>query len=123
MSKVEKHILSKSTFIKGHQCLKYLYLSKKRPFLRDKMTAEQRTKFKRGHAVGDLAQQLFPDGIDVSPKSPSQYQKAVEHTQTLIEQGQEVIYEATFQYDKVLVMLDILRKTPEGWLSLYKCRL
>lgn len=66
---MEKHILSKSTFIKGYHCLKSLYLYKNRIFLRDKITAEQRAKFKRGHEVGDLAQDLFPGGIDVSPKA------------------------------------------------------
>jgi hypothetical protein len=112
---MEKHILSKSTFIKGHQCFKALYLHKKRPFLRDKLSAEQLAKFKRGHEVGELAQQLFPGGIDVSPQSPSQYQKSVLRTQELIEAGQKVIYEATFQFNKVLVMLDILVKTENGW--------
>lgn len=112
---MEKHILSKSTFIKGHQCLKALYLHKKRPFLRDKLSAEQRAKFKRGHKVGDMAQQLFPGGIDVSPKSPSQYQKSAIRTQELIAEGQSIIYEATFQFNKVLVMLDILVKTEKGW--------
>lgn len=112
---MEKHILSKSTFIKGHQCLKSLYLHKKRPFLRDKLSAEQIAKFKRGHKVGDMAQQLFPGGIDVSPKSPSQYQKSVIRTQELIAEGQNIIYEATFQFNKVLVMLDILVKTEKGW--------
>lgn len=112
---MEKHILSKSTFIKGHQCFKALYLHKKRPFLRDRLSAEQLAKFKRGHQVGDLAQQLFPNGIDVSPKSPAQYQKAAIQTQELINQGEKVIYEATFQYNKVLIMLDILVKTETGW--------
>ena len=112
---MEKHILSKSTFIKGYHCLKSLYLYKKRPFLRDRLTAEQLAKFKRGHRVGDLAQQLFPGGIDVSPKSPSQYQKSAVHTAELIALGQEVIYEATFQYNQVLVMLDLLVKTDKGW--------
>lgn len=112
---MEKHILSKSTFIKGYHCLKSLYLHKKRPFLRDRLTAEQRAKFKRGHKVGDMAQHLFPGGIDVSPKSPSQYQKSAVRTGELIEQGQEIIYEATFQFNKVLVMLDILVKTEDGW--------
>ena len=112
---MEKHNLSKSTFIKGHQCLKALYLHKKRPFLRDKLSAEQRAKFKRGHKVGDMAQQLFPGGIDVSPKSPSQYQKSAIRTQELITKGQKIIYEATFQFNKVLVMLDILVKTEKGW--------
>lgn len=112
---MEKHILSKSTFIKGYHCLKSLYLYKNRPFLRDKITAEQRAKFKRGHQVGDLAQDLFPGGIDVSPKSPSQYQKSVLRTSELIASGQEVIYEATLQHDQVLVMLDILVKKEDGW--------
>jgi len=112
---MEKHILSKSTFIKGYHCLKSLYLHKKRPFLRDRLTAEQLAKFKRGHQVGDLAQQLFPGGIDVRPKSPSQYQKSAIRTADLIAQGQTVIYEATFQFDKVLVMLDLLVKTDNGW--------
>lgn len=112
---MEKHILSKSTFIKGYHCLKSLYLYKNRPFLRDKITAEQRAKFKRGHEVGDMAQDLFPGGIDVSPKSPSQYQKSVLKTLQLIEAGQEVIYEATLQYERVLVMLDILVKKEDGW--------
>ncbi len=112
---MEKHILSKSTFIKGHQCLKSLYLHKKRPFLRDKLSAEQLAKFKRGHKVGEMAQQLFTGGIDVSPKSPSQYQKSVIHTQELIAEGQKIIYEATFQFNKVLIMLDILVKTEKGW--------
>jgi len=112
---MEKHILSKSTFIKGYHCLKSLYLHKKRPFLRDRLTAEQLAKFKRGHQVGDLAQKLFPGGIDVSPKSPSQYQKSAVRTGDLIEQGQDIIYEATFQFNKVLVMLDLLVKTKDGW--------
>lgn len=114
-SNMEKHILSKSTFIKGYHCLKSLYLYKNRPFLRDKLTAEQRAKFKRGHEVGNLAQQLFTGGIDVSPKSPSQYQKSVIQTQELIIAGQKVIYEATFQYNQVLVMLDLLVKKEDGW--------
>lgn len=114
---MEKHILSKSTFIKGYHCPKSLYLYKKRPFLRDKITAEQRAKFRRGHQVGDLAQEIFPGGIDVSPKSPSQYQKSVVWTAALIEQGQEIIYEATFQFEQVLVMLDLLVKTEEGWMA------
>jgi hypothetical protein len=112
---MEKHILSKSTFIKGYHCLKSLYLYKKRPFLRDRISPEQRAKFKRGHEVGDLAQLLFPGGIDVSPKSPSQYQKSVLRTLQLIEERQEVIYEATFQFNQVLIMLDILVKKADGW--------
>ncbi len=114
---MEKHLLSKSTFIKGVQCPKLLYLYKKRPYLRDKLSEEQKAKFKRGSNVGFLAQEIFPGGIDVSPKSPSQYKKSAQKTQELILQGFKTIYEATFQFDRVLVMLDILHKKEGKWFA------
>ncbi len=107
---MEKHLLSKSTFMRAVQCEKSLYLHKKRPFLRDKLSAEQRAKFQRGTRVGEIARELFPGGVNLASKSPSQYQQAVANTAKAIEQGQEVIYEASFQHDRVLVILDILVK-------------
>ena len=107
-NRMEKHLLSKSTFIRALQCKKSLYLHKKRSFLRDTMSAEQRAKFDRGTHVGEIARELFPGGINLAPKSPAQYQSAVSKTAKAIEEGQEIIYEAVFQFDKTLVMLDIL---------------
>lgn len=113
---MEKHQLSKSTFIRGVQCLKALYLYKNRYFLRDKLSPEQLAKFKRGTDVGVFAQNLFPGGIDCKPKSPSQYRKSVEKTATVISEGShDVIYEAAFQYDRVLILLDILAKQNGKW--------
>jgi hypothetical protein len=111
-----KHLLSKSTYIKSLQCQKALYLHKKRPFLRDKMSAVQLAKFRRGTAVGVLARDLYPDGIDMTPKSPSQYQ--IKRDETLLAlQNPDIntIYEAVFQYDDVLIMLDILVREGEKW--------
>ena len=91
---MEKHLLSKSTFIRGNQCLKSLYLNKKRPFLRDRLSPEQLAKFKRGHRVGELAQQLFPGGTDLKPKSPSQYRKKVlETAQIILTDSYHTLYE------------------------------
>jgi len=113
---MSKHILSKSTFIRGVQCQKSLYLHKHRPFLRDKMSAEQLAKFRRGTDVGMMAQSLFPGGTDMSPRSPSQYALKVKETALAIENPHtNVLYEAVFQYDDILVMLDILVRTDEGW--------
>ncbi|MFO8055310.1 MAG: hypothetical protein R6U19_09150 [Bacteroidales bacterium] len=105
---MEKHLLSKSTFIRAVQCEKSLYLHKKRPYLRDKLSAAQRARFARGTRVGILARDLFPGGTDMAPKSPFQYQKAVVNTRKAIEQNKNVIYEASFQYDRLLVILDVL---------------
>lgn len=105
---MEKHLLSKSTFIRAVQCKKSLYLHKRRPWLRDKLSAEQRAKFQRGTRVGALARELFPGGVNLAPGGPARYQKAVEATRDAIEKEQPVIYEASFQYDRVLTILDIL---------------
>lgn len=106
---MEKHRLSKSTFIRSTQCLKSLYLHKRRPFLRDRLSAEQLAKFKRGTDVGILAQQLFPGGVNLQPKSPAQYRKAIADTLTHISTNNDfTIYEASFQSDQILIILDIL---------------
>ncbi|MFA8301179.1 MAG: DUF2779 domain-containing protein [Hyphomicrobiales bacterium] len=112
---MEKHQLSKSTFIRSVQCQKSLYLHKKRPYLRDRISKETLAKYKRGTEIGIIAQQLFPNGIDLKPKSPSQYFKCIENTLDAISRGQEVIYEAGFMTDGVLVLLDILVKQDDGW--------
>ena len=116
MSQKKKALLSKSTFIKGLQCRKALYLYKNRYFLRDPLSPEQRAKFVRGTNVGVFARQLFPGGVDASPKTHFQMAKSVEKTRDLIESGQtDVIYEAAFSYDDVVVALDILYKENENW--------
>lgn len=114
-SSSERHLLSKTSFIKSIQCQKQVYLYKNRYFLRDKLTPEQLAIFKRGHRVGKLAWELFPGGIDASPKSPMQYAKALLQTQHLITEHHPVIYEASFQYNRCLSILDMLVLKEGNW--------
>lgn len=109
------HILSKSTFLRGVQCDKSLYLYKHYYELRDEISPEKQAIFNRGTNVGVIAQQLFPGGIDVSPESPFKYAESVEKTRQLLEQGQKIIYEACFVYEGVLVALDILVNENGKW--------
>jgi predicted RecB family nuclease len=112
---LEKHQLSKSTFLRGLQCTKSLYLYKNFINLRDQPSSEQKAIFDRGNKIGLIAQQLFPGGTDATPSKRSDYRLAVENTQLLISQGVEVIYEAAFQYNGVLAILDILVKEKNQW--------
>jgi hypothetical protein len=112
---LDKHILSKSTFIRGLQCSKSLYLYKNFIHLRDPLSPEQQSMFSRGNSVGELAQQLFPGGIDPTAEKRYDTIAAVLKTQQLIESGQEVIYEAAFQFEQVLAILDILVKKDNKW--------
>ena len=110
-----KAILSKSTFLKGLQCDKQLYLYKHHYNWQDKISEMQQSVFDRGHKVGALAQTLFPNGVDATPSSPRAYAKAIEHTKELIDNGVKVIYEAALIYNEVLIYADILVRNVSKW--------
>ena len=107
-------LLTKSTFLKGHQCHKYIYLDKYYKKEKDPLTEEQRIKFEGGHIVGAMAQKLFAGGLDVSLISKSN-DVLVQETKKLIEQGHTIIYEATFEYNNVHVRADIILKEGDKW--------
>jgi predicted RecB family nuclease len=110
---MEKHVLSKSTFLLGDRCHKALYLNKYHNKLKNKMTDKKRHMFETGKKVGILAHELFPGGELV--QSIGNFQKGVLYTKDLIENGIEIIYEAAIQHDGVLVLIDILVKDGNGW--------
>ncbi|SDR90623.1 protein of unknown function [Formosa sp. Hel1_31_208] len=112
---MEKPILSKSTFIKGLQCEKSLYLYKHHYNLKDETPAQLQAIFNQGHRVGELAQDLFPGGVDASPSSYYKIQESVFKTVDFIQKGEPIIYEATFQFNGVIAALDILVKDEDGW--------
>jgi len=106
--------ISKTSFLKFEQCNKAFFLYKNHPYLRDKFSINKQLTFKRGHDVGYFAQQLFPGGIDVSVEVKGSTAGA-ELTKTLIQNKTEVIYEATFVYSGVLIMVDILTLSGEKY--------
>ncbi len=112
---MEKAVLSKSTFIKGLQCEKALYLYKNNYNLKDEVSPQLQAIFNQGTNVGILAQALFPGGVDASPSSYFKMQESVQKTKQFIENGEQIIYEATFQFNGVIAALDILVKDKEGW--------
>ncbi len=109
-----KPILSKSTFLRGLQCEKSLWLYKNKYKLKDQISPQQQGIFDQGTNVGVLAQQLFPGGDEVTVKYYEQ-EKGVALTHQLIEQGATIIYEAAFVFNEVYAAVDILVKDEDGW--------
>ena len=107
--------LSKSSFIRGLQCEKSLYLYKHHYKLKDPTPSSLQAVFDQGTSIGLLAQELFPYGVDASPENHIKMVESVGKTLDFISQGQTVIYEATFLYDDVLAALDILVNDEDGW--------
>ena len=108
------HLLSKSSFIKGLQCEKHLYLYKYHYNEMDEFSDMQKAIFQRGTNVGILAQKLFPGGTDGTEGSPPAYKKGLKKTGELIQQGGKIIYEAAFQFNEVLSIADIIVKDKNG---------
>jgi hypothetical protein len=82
---MKRPILSKSTFIRGLQCEKSLYLYKHHYNLKDAISPQLQAIFNQGNRVGELAQDLFPGGVDASPSHHFKMQESVVKTKAFIE--------------------------------------
>ena len=109
-----QHLLSKSSFLKGVQCEKQLYLYKYHYEWMDEISSSQQAVFKRGTDVGILAQGLFPSGVK-GTEDPKKSEEAINRTHDLIEKGTNVIYEAAFEFNGILIISDIIVKDGKRW--------
>ncbi|MBK6371545.1 MAG: hypothetical protein IPF64_17500 [Flavobacteriales bacterium] len=108
------HLLSKSTYLRGKQCPKALWLYKHRPELRPAVSVAQQAIFDSGTEVGRLAQLRFPGGVDCTPESHYDYGPALGgHKRPWRRCGGDS--GAAFQHDGVLAALDILVRDGDGW--------
>ncbi len=113
--------LSKSLIIKGLQCPKALWLSKNPPNFALPPDPDREATFAAGTEVGILAQQLFPGGVEV-PYEGLSFPAQLARTKELIEQGAEIIYEASFSFSAIFVKADILVRDGDGW-QLYEVKM
>lgn len=97
------------------QCSKALYLNQYYKKLRQPVSADRQALLNRGEEVGSLAWQCFPEGVDGRVGNKFLYGKAAAKTKRLIREGTRTIFEATFQEDGVLVMVDVLTQRDGYW--------
>ena len=98
--------LSKSLYVRGLQCPKSLWLKK---YKRDVLGQNtDPAVFETGNIVGELACELFGGGKRIKFDGGSFDEKIVQ-TENFIKNGEKAIYEATFCFDEILVMVDILQ--------------
>ena len=104
--------LSKSLYIRGLQCEKSLWLKKKKPEVLQAPDDGAQAVFDTGTSVGELACELFDGGDRI--EYTGDFNAQIAKTKELIESGVKVIYEATFCFDGILVMVDILCVGDDG---------
>lgn len=126
--------LSKSLLNNYRQCPRRLWLEMAdRRAVREGRTplltpasysANTLNRFAQGHVVGRIAQIMWPDGVDIDQQSsrtdPStgerrrDLRQAAKLTQSALQQKRP-LFEATFEYDGVLVQADVMLPVRGGW--------
>lgn len=106
----EPQRLSKSKFLAGLQCHKRLYLEIHQPELATPPDATARARLEQGSEVGAIARERFPGGVLVAT-TPTQRAEAVRRTAELLaDPNVPAIFEGAFEYEHVLVRVDILER-------------
>jgi len=106
--------LSKSRFMAGMQCPKRLYLTVYPPDVPEEKDGGESLPILNGYAVGDMACKLYP-GVMV--EYDAGLSAAIRETVKLVaDENVRRIHEATFNFDNVLVRVDLLERTDAGWI-------
>ena len=103
--------LSKSSYIRGLQCPKSLWLFNNRQDLKPPLDEKTKAKFETGNEITELARKYFSEGV----KAIDDYfdiQKATSSTKELISKNHSIIFEATaiIDADGSRARIDVLRK-------------
>ena len=109
--------LSKSKYILFCQCPKALWLKTFRPQVATE-NPQLHEKIEVGNEIGKLARGLFGEYTDVTVKRPDMtldLNEMVIRTENCIENGTNVICEASFSYEGNYCAVDILKKSNDGY--------
>ena len=111
--------LSKSLYTKGIQCQKALWLKKYNKEVLSAPDDSALARFETGNVVGELACKLFPNGVEIP--YTTNFEEMIQQTAEHIENGVKHIYEATFSFGGILVLVDVLAIDEDG-VSIYEVK-
>ena len=107
---MNKIFLSKSSYCKGVQCEKILWLNKYKAEC--SLTDSNESSFKTGKEVGETAKGLFGEYVDVP--YDENLSVRIEKTKKLLLDKPNIITEASFTYDNNFCSVDILKNDLDG---------
>ena len=106
-------MITKTTYLAYTHCPKQFWLDALQPELAAPPDPTARRRLRAGQAVDQLAREQFPNGRLI-PYRPHPAEMAPLTSQAIVE-GAETLFQATFTVDDLLVQVDILTKTEQGW--------
>lgn len=105
--------VSKSLYLKGHDCLKSAWLTLHRRDLKPAETEAERMRSRTGQKLGEMARGLFPGGLLMwQPGMIVEEALAATHRQR---EGNSPLFEAAFEQEGFFARADILEPMDEGW--------
>ena len=113
-----KRLLSKSKYLNGLQCPKYLWLLFNDKAKIPETDASTQHIFDEGHKVGELAKQMFPDGIDIPD---ADFNENLRQTKAFLGMKRP-LFEAGFYKDGFFSRLDILTPVLNSKWDIYEVK-
>jgi hypothetical protein len=107
-------MISKSTFVLGHQCEKSFWFKRNRFPETNPSDDTAKERLSAGQEVGEISKMLFPGGEEI-PYIRNNYQEMFSLTLAKIANGADVLYEASFIDDGIFIRVDLMKKTSKGW--------
>jgi hypothetical protein len=116
--------LSKSSFVKGKQCVKYLYLDKHKKKERTPPNKKTLELFKKGHQFEDIfREQNFENGINVKENLGFNFGYFPSYTDFLFSTNDTItLFEATFVESDILIMCDVVDKIGDNLYDFYEIK-
>ena len=111
---MKKRLLSKSKYMSGLQCRKYLWFIFNDPTKVAEPDAGTQYSFDQGHQLGELAKKLFPNGIDIPTED---FLGNLNQTKKLLMENRP-LFEPAFYVDNVYSRLDILNPVGDGYVGI-----
>ena len=117
--------LSKSSFIKGKQCHKYLYLDRYKKGERTPPDEKTKEKFKKGHLFEDhFRKTKFSSGINIKEKLGMNFRYFNSYTDYLLQKESKItLFEGTLVENDILVMVDVINKQNNNMYDFYEIKL
>ena len=98
-------LLSKSKYLNGLQCPKYLWVKLNEPDRVPRFDTSMLYRFNQGHLVGEFAKKLFPDGVDIPDDD---FTINLKQTEELLKE-RKPLFEAGIMVDNTFSRIDILK--------------
>ena len=105
-------LLSKSKYLVGLQCPKYLWIMFHEPDKIPEVDQATQHRFDQGHLVGELAKKLFPEGIDIDEED---FTENIKKTKELLKK-RKILFEAGILSENIYSRADVLKPAgKEEW--------